>query len=481
MQERARARDLGELRPQLLDHLIGRELALRLVLQRDEHEARVRLRAAREARDVRDVRIRADDAHHLGEPELHRLERRRLVGLDAADHEARVLLREEALRHDDVQRDVQRDRRDERHQDRERMAQRPRQRALVAALHPFEAALEPARDAALVARRVGFGQQARAHHRRERERHDERHGDRERQREREFAEQAPDDAAHQQDRQKHRDERQADRQHREADLARAVERGLQPRRAVLDVARDVLEHDDRVVDDEARRDDERHQRQVVQREAEQIHRAERADDRDRHRDARNQRRAPVAQEQEHDHHDEAHRDDERVLGVGERRADRARAVEHRRDLDVGGQRGRQLRQRGLHALDRVDDVRAGRAVQDHEHRALAVHEAEVAQVLDRIDDARHVGQAHRRVVAVRDHEILVLRGLRRLIVRVQLVAVRAGFDRALRAVRVRRRERRAHVLEADAVMEQRLRFELDAHGRVRRAAQADLADAVDLR
>ena len=48
-----------------------------------------------------------------------------------------------------------------------------------------------------------------------------------------------------------------------APLSAACERRL----ALLDVARDVLDHHDRVVDDEAGRDRERHQRQVVQAEA----------------------------------------------------------------------------------------------------------------------------------------------------------------------------------------------------------------------
>ena len=64
------------------------------------------------------------------------------------------------------------------------------------------------------------------------------------------------------------------------------ERGLQRRFALLDVARDVLDHDDGVVDHEAGRDRQRHQRQVVEAEAEQVHRAEGADQRQRHRQAR---------------------------------------------------------------------------------------------------------------------------------------------------------------------------------------------------
>ncbi len=65
----------------------------------------------------------------------------------------------------------------------------------------------------------------------------------------------------------------------------------QRRHARLDVARDVLEHDDRVVDDEAGGDRQRHQRQVVEAVAEQVHDAERADQRHRHGHARDQRRA----------------------------------------------------------------------------------------------------------------------------------------------------------------------------------------------
>ena len=58
----------------------------------------------------------------------------------------------------------------------------------------------------------------------------------------------------------------------------------------FDVAGDVFDHDDRVVDDEAGRNRQRHQRQVVEAVAEQVHHAEGADQRKRHGDARNDRR-----------------------------------------------------------------------------------------------------------------------------------------------------------------------------------------------
>ena len=80
---------------------------------------------------------------------------------------------------------------------------------------------------------------------------------------------------------------------------------LEARHARFHVARDVLEHHDGVIDDEAGGDDERHEREVVEAVAEQVHGAEGAEERDRHRDRRHQGGAPVAQEQEH------HQDDER--------------------------------------------------------------------------------------------------------------------------------------------------------------------------
>ncbi len=55
--------------------------------------------------------------------------------------------------------------------------------------------------------------------------------------------------------------------------------------AVLDVADDVLQHHDGVVDDEAHRQRERQQREVVEAVAQHVHERERADHRDRQREA----------------------------------------------------------------------------------------------------------------------------------------------------------------------------------------------------
>ena len=72
--------------------------------------------------------------------------------------------------------------------------------------------------------------------------------------------------------------------------------------AVLHVAVDVLAHDDRVVDQDADDERQRHQRHHVDGEADRPHEEERRDHGRRQRERGDQRRAPVAHEDEDDEH-----------------------------------------------------------------------------------------------------------------------------------------------------------------------------------
>ncbi len=480
LQEERGAGNLAELAAQPCDHRVRREPALALRLERDEDEARVGLGAAGEAHDAVDRRILAHDGDELGQLVAHRLEGDALIGLQPADHPPGILLRKEAFRHDGEKPDIEAERGEQDQQGQPRMVERPGQRALVAPQgrveQPFARPEEPSVPAIALA-----DEQAGAHHRRRRQRDDQRHQDGDREGQRELAEEAPDDAAHQQDGDEDGDQRDAHRQHGEADLARTLDRGAKPRHTGLDMARDVLEHDDRVVDDEAGRHGERHQRQIVEAVAEQVHHPERADQRHRHRDARHQRGAPAAQEGEDDDDDQHDRDQQRALDVAQRGADRRRAIVGDGDVGIARDRGLQLRQQRDHAIDGIDDVGVGLAVEQHEHRRLAVGEPGIAQILHRVLDRGDIRQPHRRTVAIGDDERAVLRGLARLIVGVDLEAPLLLLDDAFRRVGVGGAERGAHVLGADAVFEQGVRVELDAHRRQRAAAEIDLADAFDLR
>ena len=110
-------------------------------------------------------------------------------------------------------------------------------------------------------------QHARAHHRTQRERHEARDDHGARQRPRELGEQPAGGARHEADRRIDGRQRQRHGDDGEADLLAALEGGRHRRHAFLDVAVDVLEHDDRVVDHEADRQHHGQQRQRVHREA----------------------------------------------------------------------------------------------------------------------------------------------------------------------------------------------------------------------
>ena len=189
----------------------------------------------------------------------------------------------------------------------------------------------------------------------------------------------------------------------------------------------------------------------------------------------------AAQERKHHEDDQNHGDDQRDLDVAQRGPDRDRAVDREIDVDRGRDRCAQLRHQRLHAVDHPDDVGARLPVDDHHDRPLAVGKSEIAQVLHGIEHLADVGEAHRRAVAIGDHQRFVVRRLDGLIVGIDLVALVADVDAALRTVGIGAAERRADIFQADAVFVERLWREFDAHRGQRSTADADFADAFDLR
>ena len=205
-----------------------------------------------------------------------------------------------------------------------------------------------------------------AEHRRGGERDEQRDRDGHGEGDGEFAEELADDAAHEQDGNEDGDQRCAHGEHREADLLGALHGGFIGLHALFEVAGDVLNDHDGVVDDKASGDGERHQRQVVDGVAEQIHHAEGADERKRHGDGGNDGGPDLAQEEEDDEHDEKNADDERNLDVVNAGADGGGAVDRHVHLDRGWDIGLQARHLLQDRVDRVDDIGAGNLEDDDE-------------------------------------------------------------------------------------------------------------------
>ena len=196
--------------------------------------------------------------------------------------------------------------------------------------------------------------------------------DRERHGHGELVQQAADDAGHEQHRDEGCNERHRDRDHGEADLARAIERGLHGRRALLHVGVDVLDHDDGVVDDEADGHRKRHERQVVDREARGPHGGAGAGERQRHGDAGGDGRRRASQEHQHHGHHEGNGQAERDLHVMHGRSNGAGTVGQDRDVDAGRNPLLQVGQQRFDAVDGLDDVGVGLLGDDEQHCRIMI-------------------------------------------------------------------------------------------------------------
>ena len=245
-------------------------------------------------------------------------------------------------------------------------------------------------------------QQPAAQHGRERHRHQSGDHDRRGDRDGELSKQPPQDSAQEQDRNEDGSERHRHAQNREADLTRAVQRRTQRLGAFLEMAHDVLEHHDRIVHDEPEREDQGHQRHVVEAEIHQPHHHEGAQDRERQGEGRDERRRRILQEQKDDEDDEDERRPHGDLDVLERRSNRQRAVgalnqvNGRRELS--GNRWQQ-------PFDRVDHRErvAARLLLDRDQDgaplAIRVEQPRGAVVvLDTVDHRRDLLQPDRRTV-----------------------------------------------------------------------------------
>ena len=162
------------------------------------------------------------------------------------------------------------------------------------------------------------------------------------------------------------------------------------RKAKRDVALDVLDHDDRVVDDDADGQHQAEKRQHVEREAEGQQHGQRADQRHRNGDDRHDSHAPGLQEDDDDDDDQHDRLDDGLVDLVDRFGDElGRIVD-----DLVGEPGRKIRRQVLH---RVLDFRrrcqrvGARPLEDPErHGRLAVEIGVGDVVLGAKLDAGHI-------------------------------------------------------------------------------------------
>ena len=139
---------------------------------------------------------------------------------------------------------------------------------------------------------------------------------------------SPGNAGNEGDRHEHRKQHQRDRDDRRGDLGHRLLGRLGGRQAglLLHDALDILDHDDRVIDQDADRQHHREQRDRIGRIAQHQQHREAADHADRHRDGRDQRRAQAAEKDEDDDDDQHEGLGQRDQHVVDRGADEGRRV-----------------------------------------------------------------------------------------------------------------------------------------------------------
>ena len=332
-------------------------------------------------------------------------------------------------------------------------------------------------------------QDARAQHRREREREEARNENRAGERERELDEQPAGAAGGERHRRVHGSERERHRHDRETHLAHAAERRLHRLHAFLDVAVDVLEHDDRIVDDQPDRQHEREESERVDREAGGEHQRAHADQADRNRDQRNEARAHRAEEQE-DHRGHQHRRlEDRPVHRLDRTLDEQRVVVGDVDGEALGQLLAQARQLGLERLRERQRIGGGLLDQAERDRVATVEAHDAALVLRGERDAADVADAHRVAVDVAHDDVLELGDALQVRLRddgefalAALDAPRRQFDvlPPQRVLDVLRREREAgQPVGGEPHAHRELALAEDAHvGRARQRLQARLHEPV---
>src|SRR5579872_5737491 len=197
----------------------------------------------------------------------------------------------------------------------------------------------------------------------------------------------------------------------------------------------VLHHDDGVVHHEPRGDGERHQREVVERIAKQVHRTEGADQRDGYYYRRDQGRAVAVQEHVDHQDDHGNGDQQRLFHLTQGGADGDRAIEGHGQIDLGIDRSAQQGELGFDRVHDLDHVGAGLLIDLHRDGGFAVVQAVGADILRRavfhVGDSRYITEAYGLTIAVRNDEIPVGLGGARVVVRVDLVVQAIGLDGAL--------------------------------------------------
>ena len=168
---------------------------------------------------------------------------------------------------------------------------------------------------------------------------------------------------------------------------------------------DVLDVDDRVVDDDADGDHEPRQDHRVDRVSAQVEHHHRRHQGQRDRDQADQRGAPLEEEGDQHQDHEQRAEDQRQLEVVDRLLDEVRLPEDVASNSHAGKAGLQVVERIFDVLGDLQRVCVRELLQDEQQAGAAVDDGVADQRLGPVHHVRDVAQAHRLAVAALDRQL----------------------------------------------------------------------------
>ena len=244
----------------------------------------------------------------------------------------------------------------------------------------------------------------------------------------------------------------------------------------VDALLDVLDLDDRIVDENADHEGEPQQGHHVQAEPEHVHEEEGRNQRDRHRDGGDQRRAPIAQEDEHDERSQQHAFEQRVPRGDETGAG---LIYARQDLgDRDAFMGRQQLRDGL--IDAVLSGDLARIFDFADLKAddgLSVQQREGAYLRGAVTDVRDIGEPHRTPAAGRNRDVANLLDRGRGAENAQRLLPTAYGDAAARRIETRDRQRLVHVVGGQSLRGESIGIHHDVDLAIHAAHAPDLRNS----
>ena len=143
----------------------------------------------------------------------------------------------------------------------------------------------------------------------------------------------------------------------------------------------------------------------------------------------------------------------------------------------------QSRQQLLHAVHRLNDVRAWLTLNIEQHgglfAALRADPRGKLIVLHTVDDVRNIAESNRSAVFISDDDWFVSVSGKNLIVRSDSERLPRPVEAAFRRIHVRLAENCSHIFQAESEGGNRRWIHLHAHGRFLIALNRDKADAGD--